>query len=412
MAERVILHSDLNNFYASVECLDHPELVNVPVAVAGSAEDRHGIVLAKNQNAKQFGVKTAETLWQAREKCPHLIVLPPHHEKYAMFSKAVREIYDRYTDRVEAFSIDECWLDVTGSGVLFGSGYQIAQQIRRSVKRETGLTVSVGVSFNKSIAKLAGDKKKPDGVTVINRLNFEQQVWPMPVAALCGVGRETEKRLKTMGVFTIEDLAKAKEQALIERLGKNGSYLWVCANGMEKEPVLCNKEIPPPKSIGRSTTCKKDLTAEDEVWQFFLFLSEQVSAQLRLQGFWADVVQISVKDTSLKLHEYQGRMQVSSRLGSEIAKTGFQLFQHHWKWQRPVRAIGIRACALSGDDGGWQSSLFADSRYCEREETLEKNIDSIRKRFGYGTIMRASLLQVFSSEIKSMESDKKINVFK
>lgn len=197
MEERIILHSDLNNFYASVECLEHPELSEVPVIVAGSVEDRHGVVLAKNQAAKKYGIKTAETVWQAKEKCSNLIILPPHHEKYAVFSRAVKKIYERFTNCVEAFSIDECWLDVTGSAALFGSGYQIAQQIRRSVKRETGLTVSVGVSFNKSIAKLASDRKKPDGVTVINRMNFKRQVWPMPVAELCGVGEGNREKTES-----------------------------------------------------------------------------------------------------------------------------------------------------------------------------------------------------------------------
>ena len=403
MEERIILHSDLNNFYASVECLEHPELSEVPVIVAGSVEDRHGVVLAKNQAAKKYGIKTAETVWQAKEKCSNLIILPPHHEKYAVFSRAVKKIYERFTNCVEAFSIDECWLDVTGSAALFGSGYQIAQQIRRSVKRETGLTVSVGVSFNKSIAKLASDRKKPDGVTVINRMNFKRQVWPMPVAELCGVGKETEKKLKAIGVLTIGDLANAGKQALTERLGKNGGYLWQCANGLENEPVLSEKEMPPPKSIGRSMTCKKDLTSTQEVWQFLLFLSEQVSAQLRLQNFTADVVQISIKDSSLKVSEYQEKMLVSSRLGIEIAKTGFQLFQRHWKWTRPVRAVGIRVCALMDANSGWQPSFFADSQYCERKEMLEESMDRIRNRFGNGTIMRASLMQKFSSEKTVME---------
>lgn len=392
MGERVILHSDLNNFFASVECLEHPELAGLPVAVGGSVESRHGVVLAKNQEARKYGVKTAETLWQAKEKCPNLVVLAPHFHKYVAFSKAVQEIYARYTDRVEACSIDECWLDVTGCGLLFGSGYQIADQIRLAVKHETGLTVSVGVSFNKSIAKLASDRKKPDGITLFNRCNYQEEVWPLPVETLCGVGKQTCQRLRGMGVMTIGDLARCRVQALEERLGKNGRYLWRCANGLEEEPVRMAAEQPPPKSVGRSVTCPKDLTSPEEVWQYFLFLSEQVSAQLRMQGYLAEQVQIGIKDTSLKVKEYQGKLPVALRLGKEMAKAGFALFQANWRWQKPVRAVGIRAGALVPDNMGWQPSFFIDSRHYDREEKMERSVDALRERFGKNVIVRAALL--------------------
>lgn len=389
----MILHSDLNNFFASVECLDRPELEGKPVAVGGSQEERHGIVLAKNQEARKYGVQTAETIWQAKRKCPDLVILPPHHDKYVDFSKRVREIYTRFTDRVEAFSIDECWLDVSDCGLLFGSGSQIANRIRRTVREETGLTVSVGVSFNKSFAKLASDRKKPDGMTVFSRLNFKEKVWPLPVEALCGVGRQTCRTLHAMGVITIGDLARCRADVLKGRLGKCGEYLWLCANGLDDEPVRTPKEQPAPKSVGKSVTCPKDLTSPEEVWQYLLFLSEQISSQLRLQGFLAEQVQISVKDSTLKVKEYQAKLPVALRLGSEMARAGFELFKANWQPEKPVRAVGIRACQLVPDDSGWQPSLFVDTRRFERAERVEQSVDNLRERFGKNAVVRASMLK-------------------
>lgn len=223
--ERVILHCDLNNFFASVELLSRPEWKQVPMAVCGSVEARHGVILAKNEPAKRYGVKTAETLWEARRKCPQLITVPPHPDQYRIFSRRAHRVYERFTDRIEPFGIDECWLDVTGSVPLFGSGEEIAHAIRRAVKEELGLTVSVGVSFNKVFAKLGSDLKKPDAVTVIRRAEFQKLLWPLPVETLIGVGKSTLRILHGMGVITIGDLAQAPLSTLRAALGKNGEQL-------------------------------------------------------------------------------------------------------------------------------------------------------------------------------------------
>lgn len=225
MSERVILHCDLNNFFASVTLLSNATLYNMPVAVCGNEKERHGIVLAKNEIAKSYGVKTAETIRDAKRKCPELVCLPPDYKQYKKYSVAARKIYERYTDMIEPFGIDECWLDVTGSIRIFGSGEEIAEKIRSSIKNELKITVSIGVSFNKVFAKLGSDMKKPDGITVISKENFKSKVWPLPAKDLLYVGKSTEERLKSSGIFTIGDVANCETALLSHLLGKNGEQL-------------------------------------------------------------------------------------------------------------------------------------------------------------------------------------------
>ena len=271
----------MNSFYASVECMLNPSLKGKPVAVGGSAESRHGIILAKSQEAKACGVKTGEALWQAREKCSDLIIIEPHYEEYMKYSEKAHEIYRRYTDLIEPFGLDECWLDVTSSLSLFGSGAVIAESIRETVKFELGLTVSIGVSFNKIFAKLGSDLKKPDAVTCIEKANFREKIWPLPASDLLGVGRATTKKFESCGIITIGDLAKTDVDFLRRRFGKCGEQLWVYANGLDSSRVKHDSYLREIKSIGHGITCVSDLVSTDEVWKVFLQLSQDVSRRLK-----------------------------------------------------------------------------------------------------------------------------------
>ena len=304
MKDRIILHCDLNNFFASVSLLSNPTLYDMPVAVCGSVEARHGIVLAKNEIAKKFGVKTAEAIWEAKQKCPDLVTLPPDYKKYHEYSRAAQKIYARYTDLIEPFGIDECWLDVTGSTMLFGSGEQIADKIRRDIKRELGITISVGVSFNKVFAKLGSDMKKPDAITVINRDNFKQKVWPLPVSDLLFVGKRTCEKLNQNGIFTVGDVTKCDDTMLTRLLGKAGRQLKCYALGDDNSPVTPPSEDDVPKSIGRTVTPPEDITTRDTVWKTYIGIAEEISEILHAKGLYAATIQVHTRDTNLKTKEY------------------------------------------------------------------------------------------------------------
>ncbi len=300
MADRIILHCDLNNFFASVSLLSNPTLKDMPVAVCGDKENRHGIILAKNESAKKCGVKTAETIFEAKRKCPELVLLPPLYKEYEKYSKLAQNIYRRYTDMIEPFGIDECWLDVTGSTVLFGSGEQIANSIKNDIKKELGITASVGVSFNKIFAKLGSDMKKPDAVTVISRENFKEKVWPLPISDLLFVGKQTKEKLKSLGISTIEDITYCDDRNLKKLLGKNGTELKAFALGEDRSPVVTPTENDKPKSVGKSTTSGKDFTNNDEVWTAFLRFSETICATLKEKGVYAGGSSSSYKNSLSK----------------------------------------------------------------------------------------------------------------
>lgn len=390
--EKAILHCDLNNFFASVECRDHPEYAGHPVAVCGSAEDRHGIVLAKNEQAKKFGVKTAEPIWQAQRKCPGLVLASPHFDRYLEASRQVRELYLRFTDQVEPFGIDECWLDVTGSHRLFGTGFEIADNLRALVKQEVGLTISVGVSFNKIFAKLASDLKKPDATTVITQENFKQKIWSLPANYLLGVGRATDKQLWSMGITTIGELAQTEEKYLTAAFGKAGQELWTNANGLNRSPVQAEDENEPPKSVGNSITCVHDLQTEEEVWHVFLYLAEKISRRMRAANLVASGIQISVKDNLLHVEQHQLQLEWPTRLSRNLAENARELFRNGYNWRHPVRALGICAISLLSDNYACQASFFHNTARDERLETLETNVEAVCGKFGKGAVVRASLM--------------------
>lgn len=390
--ERVILHSDLNNFYASVECVLNPELKDKYVAVCGNREDRHGIVLAKNMKAKLKGVKTGETIWEAERKCPGLMVVPPQYEWYVKYSKAVREIYYRYTDKSEPFGMDECWLDVTGSRRLFGDGERIAHMIREDVKRETGLTVSVGVSFNKIFAKLASDMKKPDAVSVIKRENFKEIVWPLPVGELLNVGRATEKKLNDRGIKTIGDLAGVDVRFVKSWLGKNGEMLHIYANGKESSPVCDYNYVYPAKSVGHGITCRENIKNDKDVKRIILDLTQSISHRLRGIGMLASGVALGIKSPSLMHREFCETLLEPTHNSREIAEKAYEIFKASHEWAGEVRAISVRAIHLVPDNIAKQISIFKDSVRGEKIENIENAVEEIRSMYGKTAVTYGGLM--------------------
>ena len=390
MAERVILHCDLNSFFASVELLDKPTLRDVPVAVCGDPKSRHGIILAKNEPAKKMGVKTAETLWQARKKCPALVLLPPHHRLYEEYSRRVNEIYDRFTDLVEPFGIDESWLDVTGSLHLFGDdGKALADRIRATIREETGLTVSVGVSFNKVFAKLGSDMKKPDATTVIPAEGWQSMVWPLPLGDMLFAGRTATETLRKYGVETVGQLA-ACDPALPEQLlGKMGLQLWQYANGMDKSPVKPRHAAEPVKSVGNGTTFPQNLVRWEQLRAGLLPLCDSVATRLRQQGLYAGGISLSIKDASFKTVSRQIRLDAPTHLMRDIHRTAMQLAGQLWKPPTPVRAMTVTALYVTEDgDAFRQLDLLggAAQERSQRQEKLEGTMDAIRRKYGRGAI--------------------------
>ena len=390
MNKRIILHSDLNNFYASVECLYHPEYRGKPLAVLGDPEARHGIVLAKNYEAKSRDVRTGDPKWMAEQKCPGIVFVPPHYELYMKHSRLVRQIYSEYTDQVEPYGLDECWLDVTGSTRLFGSGEEIADKIRKRVKSELGVSVSVGVSFNKIFAKLGSDLKKPDATTVIECDRFKEVVWPLLVKELLYVGRATHNKLKRRGIFTIGDLANANPESLKFWLGKMGIVLWQFANGLDTSPVSNIGAKSLIKTVGNSTTAPRDLISDEDIRIILTVLCESVSARLREYGFICRTVQLGIRDNELEWIERQGKLEIPNRTAKSIFELSFALYKKHANG-RPVRSLSVRACDLELVDF-MQLSLLPEARRLEKQEELESVVDGLRSRFGHFSVQRGIML--------------------
>ncbi len=390
MKDRIILHCDLNNFFASVSLLFNPTLKDLPVAVCGDKENRHGIVLAKNEIAKGFGVKTAEAIFEAKAKCPNLVTLPPIYEKYEEYSEKARQIYARYTDMIEPFGIDECWLDVTGSTMLFGSGEEIADKLRNDIKRELGITISVGVSFNKVFAKLGSDMKKPDGVTVISRENFKQKVWCLPVSDLLFVGKRTCEKLKSSGVYTIGDIAVCDNATLQRLLGKNGLDFKRFATGEDNSPVVTPTDNDKPKSIGKSTTRSRDFTNNDEVWKIMLSFSQYICDILHNKGIYAGGVQVHIRTSSLVVKEFSHTFTDSTNSTLIFAKRGFELFCKNYTFGEPLRSVGLRAINLKDTKTAVQQDIFGEEKDETLQEQIEDSIYEVRKKFGKGSIKRGT----------------------
>lgn len=391
--DRVILHCDLNNYFASVELLEKPELREKPVIVGGSTENRHGIVLAKNYPAKSFGIMTGESVSNALGKCPSLTILEPHYDKYLSYSCAVREIYKRYTDLVEAMGIDECFLDVTGSGYLFGSGFRIANEIRESVKRETGLTISAGVSFNKIFAKLGSDMKKPDAVTVISRDDFQEKIWNLPANEMLGVGMKTYKKLWYRGIRTIGDIANCDPDRMQTYLGKMGQVLWVYANGYENSPVMQENERCPIKSIGHGTTTTADLDTEREVFDTIIELSEEIGTKLRKNRLKSCGVAVGIRENDLSVREYQMKFAHPTQLTRDVARGAMKVFREKHIWRCPIRSVTVRAIYISAEDEPEQLTIFDEYAWHGELLRLEKTVDAIREQYGDHSITSGAYLR-------------------
>ena len=393
--DRAILHCDMNNFYASVECMLDPSIKDKPVAVCGNVKERHGIVLAKNYPAKYKGVKTGEAIWQAKNKCPDLVVIDkPHFDQYEKYSRLAKKMYKEYTDMVEPMGLDECWLDVTKSVKLFGKPEKIADTLRKRVKKEFGLTISVGVSFNKTFAKLGSDMKKPDATTVITRENFKTLIWNLPVSDLLGVGRKTNEVLKRYFINTIGDLANEKPERLEYLLGKNGVALYYAANGLEDDIVQKYDELEEVKSISHGITTTKDLKNNDEVWKTMLELSQEIALKLRSKGLRAGGVMVSIRDENLQWEQYQERFKTSEQSAINIAKAAFNLFTSRYDWSRLIRTVTVGAINLIEEGTPEQIGIFDNNERKEKIEKAEKCMEDLNIRFGTDIVKNASIMEV------------------
>ena len=393
MSGRGILHSDINCCYAAIEHLHHPELNGKPLAVGGDPESRHGIVLTADYIAKKYGVKTGMALWQAKQLCPEITFVSPRMDLYLRFSRMAHEIYAEYTDLQEAYGIDESWLDVTASATIKGDGYSIAKEISNRMKSELGITVSIGVSFNKIFAKLGSDYKKPDAITTMYSDEFQTKAWNLPVGDLLYVGRSTNQKLTKIGIRTIGDLARTDEVILVRLLGKMGSVLWAFANGYDDSPVRKENAHAPIKSVGNSTTTHRDLVNDEDVKIVIYVLAESVAARLRENGFRCRVVEISIRDNDLFSFTRQRKISNATNITEEIAVEAYRLFKESYDWRKPIRSVGVRGADLVNDNYWEQIDLFCDFQMREKHMKMDAAVDDIRRRFGFYSIQRGLMFQ-------------------
>ncbi len=375
-----------------MECLYNPDIRDKPVAVCGSQSTRHGIVLAKNYIAKKYNIKTGEPIWEAKKKCPSLVIVRPNYLLYLRFSKLAIDIYKRYTDLIEPFGIDECWLDVTNSVRLFGYGVDIAFKIKEEIKEELGITASVGVSYNKIFAKLGSDMKKPDAVTEITECNFKDIVWPLPVSNLMYVGPSTKVKLNRAGILSIGDLARTTPSFLIHHLGKWGEMLWVFANGYDDSSVTRAGHEPIIKGIGNSLTTPRDLTCNEDVKILFYVLADSVAQRLRRHNLKGKTIQITIRDSDMETIDRQGQLPYYTSISAEIAEKALEIFLKSWDWSKNIRLLGVRVSKLITADSYIQLSFFEDDTRTKRQ-LLESSIDKIRARYGHYSVQRALLLK-------------------
>lgn len=390
---RTILHSDANCFYASVEHLHHPELEGKPIAVGGDPESRHGIILTADYIAKKHGVKTGMALWQAKQVCPELTFISPRMDLYLRFSRMAHEIYGDYTDLHEPYGIDESWLDVSASASVKGDGEKIAEEISNRMKKELGITVSIGISYNKIFAKLGSDYKKPDAITTMYENEFQTKAWALPVSDLLYVGRSTHQKLARFGIKSIGDLAKTDEKMLNLQLGKMGSILWAFANGYDDSPVKIENTHAPIKSVGNSTTTPRDLLTDEDVKIVLYMLSESVASRLRKNGFPCRVVEISIRDNELYSFTRQHKIMNATNITGEIAEEAYRIFKENYTWRKPIRSIGVRGADLVTDDYWEQIDMFCSMEKREKLMKIDGAMDELRRRFGYFCVQRGIMYQ-------------------
>ncbi len=391
--DQKILHIDMNKFYATVEQMLNPSLKGKAIAVCGSTEERHGIVLTASAEAKAKGVKTGMANWEARQACPGLIVVPPQYDQYCKYSRLAREIYQRYSDRVESYGMDECWADITPLCKSFDTAAEIADEIRLAIKEELGLTVSIGVSFSKVLAKLGSDMKKPDAVTLLSPANWRDRVWPLPVSELLYVGSRTTRKLVGRGIVTIGDLANYPVECLHQMLGKNGIMLWRFANGEDRSAVMPVTYERTVKSVSKGITCSSNLENSEQVWKVMLALSQDVGHQLRQYGLAATGVKIYIRESEIDFGlAKQSKVPFPTQSPMEIAQAARIQFLENYRWNNPVRAVCVSTYDLVPRDQPVQLNLFVDEEKRRRRQRLEDCVDDIRSRFGKHSIYAASLM--------------------
>lgn len=396
----------MNSCFASIECSLNPYLKGKPMAVGGNEASRHGIILAKSEEAKKYGVKTAEPLWLARQKCPELIIVEPHYDMYKEYSRKAHEIYARYTDLIEPMGLDEVWCDLTGSITLFGSAHNIIREIMDSFKRELDITVSVGLSFNKIFAKLGSDLAGKDDFYEITKDDYREKVWKLPVSYLFGVGKKTAQRLAGYGITTIGELAHCSEQWLKSVFGVCGSEIWLSANGLNRDRVAFDNYTEKSKSIGHGVTCRSDLDNNEEVWKVFLALSQNVAKRLRAEKLSATGVQIGIRDRSFNEKQLQCQLDNPTQSAYEIAVTATELFKASYTWENKVRAVTVRAINLIEEGSFNQLDLYTDYERLERRKNIDDTVMNLRKKFGDSIIFNCCLMDedkmpVFSSDEKA-----------
>jgi DNA polymerase-4 len=363
------------------------------MAVCGDPESRHGIILAKNELAKSYGVKTAETIWQAKKKCPNLTLVTPHHHLYSEYSERINQIYEEYTDLVEPFSIDESWLDVTGTTYRFGTGREIADELRRRIREEIGVTISVGVSYNKIFAKLGSDYKKPDATTEITRENFQGLLWPLPATDMLFVGSASAERLASVGIDTIGAIARTGRAQMQVLLGRSGETIWDYAMGLDDSPVKSRSEAEQPKSIGNSITFPRDLAGRQEICAGLLTLCDQVGSRLRKHGLYCSTVQIQIKDPFLRTISRQQKLKAPTNVTKEIYDAAVAIAEKSWSMSAPVRLLSVTGTGLT-DRCTEQMTLIGDTTEEKlKGAKLDRAMDGIRSRFGKDAISYGRLIQ-------------------
>jgi len=383
--DRYIVLSDINACYASIEIARNPELYGKPVAVCGSVEERHGIILAKSELAKRAGIKTGMVRWQAMRLCPNLVTVPPNTELYVKVTNRVREIYSDYSNLRDDFSIDESWIDLTGT-CRSGKEASLVKEIKERLKSETGLTASMGLSWNKIFAKIGSDIAGPDSVAEVTRDNYREVVWPLPAEVMMGVGRATKRGLNDMGIETIGELATANPDLLKRRFGKNGTVLYAFANGIDNTPVRTEYTGPPVKSIGNSTTAARDMICDEDVRIVLMTLAESVGMQLRERNLKGYVVEFSLRTTDLRWLIHQRKLKRPTDITREILSVGFELFKE--VRMLPLRGIGLRVATLVSADEPEQMNLFVNEKKHEYQRIIDRTVDNIREKYGYHSIQR------------------------
>lgn len=387
--DRHILHVDCNKFYASVECAQDPALRDKPLVVGGNEEARHGVVLTKNELAARYGIKTGETLWSARRKCPDLVTVPPHFHLYNEYSNHVRHILLQYTPLVEPFGLDEAWMDVTASR---RDPIAIAQEIRCRIKEELGITVSIGVSFNKTFAKLGSDYKKPDAVTVFSRENYRQLVWPLPIGELLYVGHATKIKLEERFLYTIGDVANADPALLHAMLGKGGPDLHAVANGWDHRPVVAPEDADEVQSVSNGMTTPRDLTDNRDVKQVITALAESVGQRLRHRHLCGRTVELHLRDNRLTTHTYRTTLDHYIQSTDDVAQEAYALFCSVYHWPHPLRSVTVGISTLESDDAPCQLDMNNTAER-EKRERLDHAVDVLRQRFGDACICRAIAME-------------------